>query len=171
MTRLPLLLAFSMLFGLSAAVGAQSAPASTPIKNPQLTYSGSLHLVVNEDRSSDNVVLKWHPDYMQNADGKQSVRLSTVHYASISSSGRSNNVLECGATMGVAVSVDGATSAKLALLQENFPNGKFGFVVDDQVVAILDFVDGISKFKVVVPVTSDYQARSIENLVKRNNRP
>ena len=168
MTRIALLIVLTLVSA-GQVVLAQPGTSSTQKTTPPKNYSGSLHLVVDDVKNSESVVLKWHPDYRQNAAGKESVRLSTVHYASISSSGRANNVLECGATMGVAVTLDGATSAKLALLKDSFPDGKFAFVVDNQVVAILDFVDGISKYQVVIPVTSDYQAQYIENLVKRNN--
>lgn len=150
-------------------VSAQSASPSTTQSKAPATYSGSLHLVSTDAGSTDSVVLKWHPDYRQNADGKTAVRISKVHYASISSSGRANNVLECGATMGVEILLDGSSSSKLSVLKEAFPKGEFAFVVDNQVIAILDFTNGISKYNVVIPVTSELQAQQIEQLVKRNN--
>ncbi|MGF1565529.1 MAG: hypothetical protein ACFCUH_09185 [Flavobacteriales bacterium] len=153
----------------------QSVLAQTTAAHPSekkettTTYNGSLHLVVPEAQARESVVLKWHPNYPQNAAGRSSVRISTVHFASISSSGRANNVLECGVTMGVEVKLDGATSAKISVLKEQFPSGEFAFVVDNKVVAVLTFIDGISNYNLVIPVTSDYQAQQIEALVKHNN--
>lgn len=148
--------------------GQSASPSSPPSKAPA-NYNGSLHLVSTDAGDVETVVLKWHPDYRQNADGKTSVRISKVHYATISSSGRANNVLECGATMGVEIVLDGSSSSKLSVLKEAFPEGTFAFVVDNQAIAILDFTNGISKYNVVIPVTSDLQAQQIERLVKRNN--
>lgn len=159
----------SCLTGLNAVAQTTAARPSEK-KEATTTYNGSLHLLVSETQARESVVLKWHPNYPQNAAGRSSVRISTVHFANISSSGRANNVLECGATMGVEVKLDGATSAKISVLKEQFPSGEFAFVVDNKVVAVLTFIDGISKYNLVIPVTSDHQAQQIEALVKHNNR-
>lgn len=162
-------LIFLILLCTAVAVTAQTVAPSTQKTKPTNGFNGSLHLVTTDSKAADTVELKWHPDYRVNSDGKSSVRVSKVHYASISSSGRTNNVLECGATMGVEVVLDGASSSKLMNLKALFPEGKFAFVIENQAVAVLDFVNGMNKFHVVIPVTSDQQAQQIQRLVMRNN--
>lgn len=168
MKRLPLLL-FLVVLCAATAVTAQTVAPSTQKTKPTTDFNCSLHLVTTDSKDANAVELKWHPDYRVNSDGKTSVRLSKVHYAGISSSGRANNVLECGATMGVEIVLDGASSAKISVLKESFPDGKFAFVIDNQVVALLDFVNGISKYNIVIPVTSDLQAQQIERIAMRNS--
>lgn len=168
MKPLFILILASFFTGLN--VVAQTTPARpSEKKETTKTYNGSLHVLVPESQASESVVLKWHPNYPQNADGRTAVRVSTVNFASISSSGRANNVIECGATMGVEVILDGSTSTKISLLKERFAASEFAFVVDNKVVAVLTFIDGIGKHNLVIPVTSDHQAQQIEALVKHNN--
>jgi hypothetical protein len=147
-------------------LNAQSASLS-PSSNA-VAFNGTLHAIV--DRNSDNKRnVGTHPNFPSRGLYPDTIAISTVDFIHLSTSGRGAETIECSVTMGYTVTFDGATSNKVAEFVSGRVNQSFAFIINDQVVTVTKWDEGLTHFGLFVPLTSEYQAQLVRDVVMKSH--
>lgn len=169
-----MIVVFGQLTGCSQTPAPQPEPIHAlepPFNAPRELYTGTLHVLYDTGRlasaEGDTLMMPHHPLFTPYEDSTM-FAVSRTEYITLSSAGRSQEILECGVSMGVVVLFDGASSSKVTDFIKRHPDERFVLVVANGVLMEVKAGSELTAHSLPVPTRTEHQSEVVRQAFVRN---